>query len=131
MMTTRRGGSPYEALNIGLGQTDNKIGMDKLTRYHAFDRILNICTNCTRQWSLFTPEQQHKYWQGANPVPVDVQKTKMFTADLRLKGVQNDNDFDELVKPILDEAFEFRWLWWYLDDNNCRIRDYVDFILAH
>ena len=130
MKTFRRGGSPYEILDIGLGRSSNKEALKRLSRYHAFDRIIQLCSACVRQWPFLTPEQQMNYWKGAKPATVDLRKTKMFIADLRLKGGQNDYNIDDLVKSILEDDFEFKWLWWYLDDDHCRVRDYVDHILA-
>ena len=116
-----------QLLSVREFQSITKMKRTDLSNYYDFQKILLICTNGVRNWKAF--DSSPKRWHEASPIEIDLRKTKMFIHELSMRGAHLNESIPQLVKPLLDENWEFRWLWWFLDRENKGIRDYANRII--
>jgi hypothetical protein len=122
----RRGGSPYEKLDIGMSSSYMQKPLDSLSGYHAYDRIRLLCKDFLRHGINYSPEEQLYYFVGGKLHELDIEKIQAFIASLT--SAPSHKEIKDLAADILNNEWELKWLWWYIDIDDYRIRDYADYI---
>ena len=123
----RRGGSPYESLDIGMGSSYMQKPLDSLSHYHAYDRIRLLCLDFLRHGITFSQKEQLYYFAGGKLKEADIEKSQQFIASFTTEICSDE--IAKLADIILDNNWELKWFWWHIDIDNYRIRDYADYII--